>query len=42
MKALLAALAITLAVASTAIPASAAYVAPDASWTVKALNGSGY
>ena len=42
MKNLIAALAVTMAIASTAIPASANYVAPDASWTVKALSGSGY
>ena len=42
MKTVLAALAVTLAIASTAIPASANYVAPDASWQTKALAGSGY
>lgn len=42
MKTVLAALAGTLAVASTAIPASAAYVSPEASWVVKALAGTGY
>ena len=42
MKTVLAALAVTLAIASTAIPASANYVAPDASWQTKALAGTGY
>jgi hypothetical protein len=42
MKTILAALAVSFALASTAIPASANYVAPDASWQTKALAGTGY
>jgi hypothetical protein len=42
MKTLIAAVAVSLAIASTAVPASANYVAPDATWQAKALSGSGY
>ncbi len=42
MKTVLAALAVSIAIASAAIPASAHYVSPDANWQTKALAGSGY
>ena len=42
MKTLIAAIALSLAVASVALPASAHYVSPDASWTEQAFAGSGY
>jgi hypothetical protein len=42
MKTLIAAIAVSLAVASAAVPASANYVAPDATWQAKALSGTGY
>ena len=38
MKTVLAALAISFALATVAMPASAGYVAPDASWQSKALS----
>ncbi len=37
MKTILAALAVTFAIASTAIPASAKFVSPDATWVEKAF-----
>ena len=42
MKTVLAALAVSIAIAPAAIPASAHFVSPDANWTEKALAGSGY
>lgn len=42
MKTFIAAIALSLAVASAALPASAHYISPDASWSEKALSGSGY
>ena len=42
MKTVLAALAVSIAIASAAIPASANFVSPDASFAEKALAGSGY
>ena len=37
MKTVLAALAVTIGLMSVALPASAGYVAPGASWSTKAL-----
>ena len=37
MKTVIAAIAVAIGIASIALPASAGYVAPDASWTTKAL-----
>lgn len=42
MKTVIAAIAVSLALASAVVPASANYIAPDASWQVKALAGTGY
>ena len=41
MKTLIAALALSFAVVSSALPASAHYTAPNASWVTKALSGFG-
>ena len=41
MRTVLAALAVTLAIAGATLPASAAYTAPGASWQEKALS-NGY
>ena len=42
MKTLIAALALSFAVVSSALPAAAAYVSPDAHWTEKAFTTSDY